>query len=97
VSANTKVKRKNLEIFVAVLVSRLQPAFIYALLFLDHRFQPDMNITPLQKPYKIVSQDGRTKKGITAGSLHELTGRGNCFVQHLAEIAFNEKHIFFCF
>ncbi|XP_046457612.1 U5 small nuclear ribonucleoprotein 40 kDa protein-like [Daphnia pulex] len=28
-----------------------------------------------QKPYKLVSQDGRTKKGITAGSLDELTGR----------------------
>jgi hypothetical protein len=56
-----------------------------------------MNITPLQKPYKIVSQDGRTKKGITAGSLDELTGRGNCFVQHLAEISLKEKHFLFCF
>ncbi len=49
-----------------------------------------MNITPLQKPYKLVSQDGRTKKGITAGSLDELTGRGNCFI-NLAEISLMEN------
>jgi hypothetical protein len=40
-----------------------------------------------QTPYKLVSQDGRIKKGITAGSLDELTGRGNCFVQNLEKIS----------
>jgi hypothetical protein len=34
-----------------------------------------MNITQ-RKPYKLVSQDQRIKKGITAGSLDELTLKG---------------------
>jgi hypothetical protein len=34
-----------------------------------------MNITQ-RKPFKLVSQDQQIKKGITAGSLDELTNKG---------------------